>query len=82
MLSFMGQGLITVSWRRGKQNVRADGIYYKRLLEERIADAFYNWEYYEKKSREAEAVYKAAMKEREAYDKAIDKMMDSLEGAI
>jgi hypothetical protein len=78
MISFMGQGLISVYWRRGKRSVLVNGMYYRMLLDERIADAHYNWEYYEKKAREAEAAYNAVMREKKAYEEA----MKVMEGAV
>lgn len=53
-------------------------VYYSHLLDEKIADAWYNWEHAERKEREARTVYEAAMREKESFENALDEMVGEI----
>jgi hypothetical protein len=48
---------------------------YRRLLEMKIADALYNYEFAKKKSDEAKAKYEAVLLEKESFEKALDEIV-------
>ena len=51
--------------------------YYSKLLDEKVADAWYNWEQAEKKVRQAKAAYESAMREKKSFEEAIEnKLID------
>jgi hypothetical protein len=50
--------------------------YYSTLLDHKIADAQYNYDYAEKKAREAKAVLNAVLLEKENFEKALKEMVD------
>ena len=52
--------------------------YYRKLLDEKIADAWYNWEQAEKKARAAKAAYDAVMREKKSFETALDVKFDEI----
>lgn len=49
---------------------------YRQLVDEKIADAYYNMEQAEKSYNQAKANYDAAMREKESFETAVKEMMD------
>jgi hypothetical protein len=49
---------------------------YRRLLDMKIADASYNMDFAEKKFKEAAAALRAAVAEKEAFEKALDERVE------
>lgn len=48
---------------------------YQKYLDQKISDAWHNYEYAEKKYIEAKAKYEAVMLEKQSYDKDLDEMV-------
>lgn len=52
---------------------------YVRLLDEKISDAWYNWERAEKEARQAKAAYESALREKKAFETAIEEKLIDVE---
>lgn len=52
---------------------------YQKMLEIKIADTHYNLRYTEKKYREAKAAYDASLKELEAFEIAVEGMVEKID---
>jgi hypothetical protein len=52
---------------------------YNKYLDVKIADAHYVLTYTEKKYKEAKAQHEAALREKESFEKALDKMVNKNE---
>ena len=59
-----------------------DWVYYGKLVDEKVADKWYNWEQAEKKCKAAKAEYNAAVAEKKAFAEAIEQKMDTLQEAM
>lgn len=55
---------------------------YRQLVDEKIADKWYNMEQAERAYRQAQAEYSAAMSEKESFENAIREQMDKVEKGI
>lgn len=53
-----------------------DWRHYQRLLDEKVSDAWYNWERAEKAQRAAKAAYDAVLLEKKAFEGALDDLME------
>lgn len=53
--------------------------YYRKLLDEKVADAWYNWEQAEKNTKQAKAAYDSALREKEAFENAIEQKIIDIE---
>lgn len=54
---------------------------YKQILDERVSDAWYNWEELEKKARQAKATYEAAVASRDSYEVQLDELLKNVKEA-
>lgn len=52
---------------------------YRQLVDEKIADKWYNMEQAEKTLRQAKAEYEAAMREKISFENAVKEQMDNVE---
>jgi hypothetical protein len=48
---------------------------YRKLLDQKISDAWHNYEYAEKKFNEAKAKYEAVMLEKQSFEKSLDNLV-------
>lgn len=55
---------------------------YRQLVDNKIADAWYNMDRAEKEYVQAKAKYDAAMREKESFENAVKDMMDKAEKGI
>lgn len=56
-----------------------DWNHYKQIVDIRVSDAWYNLNEAEKKYKECKMVYDGAIREREAFEKALDVHLNELD---